>query len=123
MKTDILNKEDLDAFVKSFYKKLCIDDLLFPYFLKMDTEQKERFMFGMTKFWENLILFSGDYDGNPMEVHKNIHQQNPLEIKQFLRWNHIVHELVDEMFEGENAELLKQKAYSISTLIQLKLIK
>ena len=123
MKADIRFREDINDLVRAFYTAAEKDELLKAYFGVMEQEQKARFIKHLTDFWENLILFTGDYNGNPMEMHTQLHRRQPLSIMHFQRWNQLFQEVVDQMFEGKNAETIKQKAYSISAVIQMTIFK
>ncbi len=69
------------------------------------------------------LLFSGGYEGNPMQVHKNLHTKSPMTMQHFQRWNQLFSETVDDMYAGEKAELIKQRALSIAMVIQIHLFK
>jgi len=77
----------------------------------------------MYKFWENAIFYSGGYLGNPLIVHKHLNKLFPLTTEHFVEWNKLFLGTVDELFEGQNANLAKQRALSISTVMQLELFK
>ena len=123
MKADIRFREDINDLVRAFYANAEKDELLKLYFGDMTIAYKEQFIKSLTDFWENLILFTGDYNGNPMEMHTRLHSRQPLSIMHFQRWNQLFQEVVDDLFEGNNAEIIKQKAYSISAVIQMKIFK
>lgn len=40
----------------------------------------------------------------------------------FQQWIHLFNETVDELYQGEKAELIKKRAQSIATVMQIKLI-
>ena len=122
MKKDILKKEDIILLVDEFYQRIRKDDLLSPVFTfhVKDYAQHLKLMYD---FWENVIFYSGNYAGNPMSAHIKVHSETPLQIQHFVRWNMLFNETVDALFTGKNAELVKQKANSISAIIQLKIIK
>jgi hemoglobin len=46
----------------------------------------------------------------------------PLTKPHFKQWEKLFTETVDELFDGDNAILAKQRALSISTLMQVKII-
>jgi len=46
----------------------------------------------------------------------------PLTRAHFTRWNELFAQTVDELFEGTNAILAKQRALSISTVMQIKIL-
>jgi len=76
----------------------------------------------MYQFWENALFYTGGYKGNPMEIHQQLHQLVTLEAKHFNRWTDLFLSTVDELFEGDNAKLIKQRAISISTVMQVKIL-
>ena len=45
----------------------------------------------------------------------------PLNSKHFDQWNKLFNETVDEHFNGEKAKLIKQRALTISTVMQQKI--
>ncbi len=77
----------------------------------------------MYGFWENAIFYSGTYSGNPIFVHDRIHQIHPMKPAHFDRWVKLFLSNVDELFEGANTELAKQRAVSIATVMQIKIFK
>jgi hemoglobin len=76
----------------------------------------------MYDFWESLLFFTGSYTGNPMLVHGHLNRAANLTAGHFSEWLKIFTSTVDELFEGEKAELAKQRASSIATVMQLKLL-
>ncbi|MBU3676215.1 MAG: hemoglobin-like protein, partial [Chitinophagaceae bacterium] len=62
------------------------------------------------------------YAGNPMQVHKQLHQRSALTQAHLDEWVHWFHCTVDELFTGENAELAKQRAYSIAQVMAWKIV-
>lgn len=73
-------------------------------------------------FWNNMLFYTGGYYGNPLEVHKTMHHFKKLQRKHFDCWLQLFNETVDDLFEGEKAELAKQRALSIATIMQLKIL-
>jgi hemoglobin len=56
-----------------------------------------------------------------MQKHQELHKKSPMKMQHFQRWNQLFSHTVDELFEGEKAELIKQRASSISTVMQIKI--
>lgn len=123
MKTDIRFREDIDLLIRHFYLKISNDVLLKTYFSTFDAEKRERFIRGVTDFWENILLFTGDYNGNPMEVHSMLHQRQPMTELHFKHWNELFVQTLDSLFDGPKAEIMKYEAQKISLIIQGKLLK
>jgi hemoglobin len=55
-----------------------------------------------------------------MELHRHIHEKAAIEKKHFDQWLQLFTQTIDAHFEGPNATLMKQRAASIATLMQLK---
>lgn len=115
---DILTREDVVVFVDAFYAKVMNDELLSVYFLHHDLA---KLMPTMYDFWENTILYSGDYAGNPMESHKHVNEAHHLSSETFDRWMNLFKETLGEHFTGENANLALQRATSISKILLQKM--
>lgn len=119
MKTDILGRLELETLVNSFYEKVKADGLLGPLFAHVNWERHLPVMYA---FWENTLFFDGGYTGNPIKSHQALHQRTPLNPVHFQRWQELFAATVDELFSGEKAELAKQRAFSISTVMQIKIL-
>ena len=75
----------------------------------------------MYDFWETILFGQKGFKGNPMEVHFKLNKIHPLETEHFETWKNIFYETIDEHFEGEFADLAKQKAQSIADLMLYKI--
>ncbi|MEP6711657.1 MAG: group III truncated hemoglobin, partial [Ferruginibacter sp.] len=69
MKKDIQTRADIEQLVKAFYEKVATDKELGLIFLELAQENWETHLPAMYNFWENIILFTGTYEGNPMNLH------------------------------------------------------
>lgn len=122
MKKDIENKKDIQLLVNSFYEKVKADPVIGYIFNDIVKVNWERHLPVMYDFWENSLFFTGNYSGNPLESHKRLHKLAPLNAKHFDQWNKLFCLTVDELFEGAKASLAKQRAYSISTVMKIKIV-
>ncbi len=122
MKKDITNRSDIESLVQSFYIKVNKDDLLGHIFNQVAKVNWERHLPIMYDFWENLLFYTGNYHGNPMDLHKHLHQLSNLQAEHFNHWNSLFNQTVDELFSGDNALIAKQRAMKISTIIQAQLL-
>jgi hemoglobin len=69
------------------------------------------------------VLFqTGTYTGNPMIVHKKLNERHPLTSDHFSEWLKLFKGTVDELFEGSNAALIKQRADSIAVVMKMKIL-
>lgn len=122
MKTDIQNRNDIEWLVNCFYRKVLADSELGVIFEKVAKVNWSTHLPTMYNFWENIILFTGSYDGNPMQLHEHLHNIKHIKETHFDKWNKLFLATVDENFEGSNAELAKLRAINISSIIKKKLL-
>lgn len=123
MKKDISNRKDIKKLVDKFYDKVKIDTLIGPIFTEIIGSNWNKHLSAMYDFWENVVFFTGKYEGNPMAKHQVVHSKKTLRMEHFTRWLSLFTETVNELFEGKNTELIKQKALSIGTVMQVKLFR
>ena len=122
MKTDIENRKDIQLLINSFYDKVKTDPVIGFIFNDIMRVNWAKHLPVMYDFWENTLFYTGGYIGNPMEIHRQLNQVIPLSAQHFQQWTHLFTTTVDELFAGEKAALAKQRAISISTVIQVKIL-
>lgn len=122
MKKDIENKKDIQLLIDTFYKKVKEDNTIGYIFTDIAKVNWEKHLPVMYNFWENTLFYTGSYDGNPMELHKHLHKLMPLTKEHFKQWITLFNKSVDELFKGKNANLAKQRAFSIATVMQVKIL-
>ncbi|WP_298301162.1 group III truncated hemoglobin [Hydrotalea sp.] len=121
MKKDIENRSDIELLVNTFYAEVKKDTLLWPYFEHLTAAQWQKHVERMYLFWENALFYTGGYLGNPLQRHRKIYQKKKIDNKHFKRWLDLFVAVTDCFFEGEKANLAKQRAYNISVVMKLKL--
>ncbi|MBL0055954.1 MAG: group III truncated hemoglobin [Chitinophagaceae bacterium] len=121
MKKDIENRQDIELIVNRFYEKVTADPVIGFIFTDLAKVNWEQHLPVMYDFWENSLFYTGSYTGNPMELHKRLNRVLPLRDEHFDRWTLLFNSTIDELFTGEKAELAKQRAYSIATVIRIKI--
>jgi hemoglobin len=107
--------------VNKFYEKVRVDDTIGYIFEDIFKVNWDIHMEVMYNFWESVLFYTANYTGNPMIVHRQINNVVSLTPEHFKRWLQLFHATVDENFEGEKAELAKQRATSIATVMQMKI--
>jgi hemoglobin len=122
MKKDIESKREIELLVDAFYTKVKADELIGYIFTDIAKVNWEKHLPVMYSFFENMLFYTGSYTGNPMELHKHINSLYPLTAKHFERWSILFNSTVDELFSGEKAMLVKQRAKSISAVMQIKIL-
>jgi hemoglobin len=122
MKNDITTTADIQLLVNSFYDKVKTDEIIGYIFTDVVKVHWKKHLPVMYNFWENSLFYTGSYEGNPMELHKHLHHIMPLTAVHFNQWTKLFTSTVDELFEGKNANLAKQRAISIATVMQIKIL-
>jgi hemoglobin len=120
MKHDIKDREDIKLLIDAFYTKVRADDTIGYLFNEVAKVDWEHHLPRMYDFWENILFQTGGFKGNPMAAHVLLHQKSPLNAAHFQRWLQLFLTTVDELFKGDRTELIKQRARSIATMMQIK---
>jgi hemoglobin len=121
-KQDIRNRDDIAFLIRSFYEKVKRNENIGYIFNDVAKINWEHHLPIMYDFWENVVFQTGSYGRNTIGVHKNLHQLTPLTREHFSVWLSLWKETVDELFSGANAELIKQRATSIATVMQISIL-
>jgi len=121
MKRDIENREDLLLLVKEFYVKLFTDPSISYIFTDVAKTDLDHHLPILVDFWETVLFEGHSYTKNAMEPHMNMHQQSPFTKQHFTTWLTYFKGTVDELFEGNKAFEIKERATSIATIMQIKM--
>lgn len=121
MKRDIETREDLYKMLEAFYTKAFADEKISRFFTEVVPLNLETHLPVITNFWEAIVFNTQGYRKNVMEVHQHIHQLSNIKKEHLDRWVQLFTSNVDEHFEGPKATLMKQRAQSIATLMDIKL--
>ncbi|MBT8266217.1 MAG: group III truncated hemoglobin [Bacteroidia bacterium] len=120
-KKDITSREDIHFLVSTFYNKVRSDELLAPFFSGIEDwdEHLER----LTTFWESSLFLKTKYYGDPLKAHVKVDQEhgNTMGQEHFGQWMNLWYETVDQLFEGERAQMAKNRARKMSTFLYLKI--
>ena len=119
---DINQRKDIERLVDAFYEKVKLDQEIGPIFSDVAHVNWEKHLPVMYDFWENIIFQTGNYAGNPMTAHFKLHEKHPFTKAHFTRWLALFQETLNDNFEGQNTELARQRALSIATVMEIKLI-
>lgn len=121
MKTDIESRQDLVLFLEAFYEKAFADELIGFFFTDVVPLNLATHIPVIADFWESVVFNLRGYRKNVMEVHQHIHQLSSIKKEHLDRWVDLFSNTLDERFEGRNVELMKQRARSIATLMDIRL--
>ena len=120
---DIETKQDLEFLLSKFYSKLLSDETISYIFTDVAKIDLESHLPKIIDFW-NLSLFGkGDYSNNVMKIHLDLNAVENLNENHFKTWLNTFNMTIDENFSGKNAEIIKTKALSIATVMQIKIHK
>lgn len=111
---DIQTKVDIELFVNTFYGKVLKNQLLAPFFQRLDFEKH---LPKMVYFWSFVLLDEPGYTSSVTDKHMNM----PLKKEHFDVWLALFNATLDELFKGEKVELAKQRAAVIGWTIGNKL--
>lgn len=119
MKT-IDDRADVSLLVHTFYGRIRKDDFLGPIFNAHVDDWPEH-LDKLTDFWESNLFRIPKFRGNPPAAHRRVDQGEGYSITQehFGRWIQLWFETIDDLFEGERADLAKALARRMSTGIFL----
>ena len=120
-KTDIENRQDIELFIRAFYKKVIVDENIGIIFTQVVPMNWEHHIPLITDFWETLLLDNPVYKNNAMEVHYKLHTVFPLHKKHFDAWLMLFNLTLDEMFTRPVTQLAKKRAAGIAGLMEFKM--
>lgn len=118
---DIGSRNDIEFLVRGFYDKVIKDPaigFIFNDIIKVNWEVHLPIMYD---FWETILLHEIKYSNNTMGVHFEINRKIKLEEKHFNRWIELFTLTVDDLYQGEIAELAKKRAQSIAAVMLFKM--
>ncbi|WP_432672119.1 group III truncated hemoglobin [Flavobacterium sp. SM2513] len=118
MRKNIQTREDVTLLVHSFYAKIRKDAEIGHFFndtIKDWDEHLEK----LTDFWEMNLFGTRNFTGNPIETHIEFDRKfnGVISSHEFGIWLNHWFATIDELFEGENADILKRRARKMSTML------
>ena len=121
MKRDITNKEDLLQILSAFYNKAVADETIGHFFTHIIPLDIPTHLPVIAAFWDAVVFGKPGYSKNVMEVHQHIHQLSAITPQHLQHWVLLFTNTIDTFFEGDKATLMKQRATSIATMMNIKL--
>lgn len=97
---DLATRDDIAELVTRFYGDVATDDLLGPVFNEIAGVNWAVHEETLIEFWSRLLLGESGYDGNPLEKHRRIHEQQAFTDAQFDRWLELFQRTVDASWSG-----------------------
>ena len=119
-KTDIKNRADIEKIVSVFYSRVKEDAAISYFFNDVAKTNRENHLPKMCDFFENILFSSGDYEGNPMLAHEELHKKSEVKENHFQHWGTMFDATVDELFEGVKADEIKLRSANIAIAMMQK---
>ena len=121
MKNDITSRNDIEQIIVRFYELSFLDERLGKIFKEISPLHLETHIPLVTDFWEGILLDGDQYRGNVTEKHFNVNKLTTLTKTDFDNWYSYWEKAVNELFEGEKAEMAKFRARSIADIMSYKM--
>ena len=119
---DITDRADIELLMNTFYGRLLADENINYIFTDVAKIDMKTHMPILADFWESVLLNKNVYHNNAMKIHMELNDKTPLTKTHFDIWLQHFNTTVDELFEGDVALLAKQRAKSVATLMQIKIV-
>ncbi len=119
--TDIENRSDIDKLIHEFYAKIMVDEQIGYFFTEVVKLDLDHHLPKIADFWETTLFHQAKYKGNPITPHVAMHKKSPMTKAHFDRWVEVFCQTIDELFSGTKAELAKQRAHSVATVMLIKI--
>ena len=118
---DIETKQDIERMLLQFYRKAFADDLIGHFFTEVFPLNLDVHVPAIAAFWESIVFDSHTYSRNVMQAHEHVSSLSRIRTEHLDRWVHLFHQTVDEHFSGDRAGLMKQRARSVATLMDIRI--
>ena len=122
MKPDITSRNDIKLIISQFYKKLLVDENMIPFFEDIVANNSlDHHLEIITDFWNDIIFNTTTYKNNTMQKHLDKNKFVAFKKEHFLIWTSYFLDTIDSYFNGDNAHIMKNRARSIATVMQVKM--
>lgn len=118
---DIETRSDCELLVRAFYGRALVDPVIGFLFSDVAKLDLEAHVPRITNFWDTILLGARSYGGGAFRPHLELNFKVPLTRGHFDRWLHLWSMTVDELFEGERAELAKAHAIRVAAAFESRL--
>lgn len=121
---DIQNREDVALLVNTFYTKVRANDELGPIF-NSAIKDWDSHLIHLTNFWESQLFRKNVFSGNPLKKHVEVDENNNNQLTNdlFGLWLQFWLGTIDELFEGELANLAKDRARNIASFMFMEIFR
>lgn len=120
-RSDLRGRPEIEQLVNRFYERVRGDEVLGFIFQDVAGTNWTTHLPKMYAFWETVLFRSGAYSGNPVDAHAKLVPLTTMGRGQFDHWLELFRSTVDELFEGPNAEHIKNCAADMANVIHGKI--
>lgn len=118
---DIINREDIELLVNSFYDKIRADTTIGYIFNDVAAVDWIIHLPKMYSFWETVLLGKMNFKGNPMVTHIQMSGTTEMNQAHFDQWLKLWNATIDEHFKGTVSTEAKQRGKNIAGLMLHKI--
>lgn len=124
MRKEIENRADVNFLVHQFYAKIRADQEIGFYFNTI-IKDWDAHLEKLTDFWETNLFGIRKFKGNPIVAHNKVdqHFNGQITANEFGIWLNYWFQTLDELFEGENVTVLKDRARRMGSFFYLNMFK
>lgn len=120
-KQDIINRQDVELIVNTFYDRVRSNETLGYIFDDVMHTNWDKHLPKMYDFWENILFQTGKYNGRPFPPHVQVNEKVTLTNHHFDTWLQLFERTTDDLFEGTKATEIKFRASSIKQIFNGKI--
>lgn len=118
---DITTRKDIECLMRSFYHEAFSNAIIGDFFTKVVSLDLETHLPHIIDFLDAQLFRKGTYKKNVLQIHKDLSGKKNFEKIHFDTWLSLFNKTVDDSFKGEKADLIKTRALSIATVMQIKI--
>jgi hemoglobin len=115
--SDIVDRADVERFVRDFYRQAAMDDLLGPVFAATEMNWNAHIE-TLVDFWSWQLFGNRGYAGNPLRAHASVDARTPFEAEHYERWLELFEGTIDNSFSGPVADLAKARARKMAAALR-----
>lgn len=122
MLNDIESRKDIMLLVTNFYTQVRENEMLGPIFNPIIQNWDEH-LEHIGDFWEGMIFQKPLFKGNPVKAHvlADAFHNHAITQLHFHEWLTLWHSTVNSLFQGDHAELVKNKARNIASHLNIRI--
>lgn len=120
-KPDLDSREHVERFVEQFYQRLLDDKAIAPIFLDVAAVDLDKHLPHIKDYWCKLLLGERGYQRHTMNIHRQLHDKQPLEPADFDCWLGHFRASLDSGYSGPQTEKARRIAVSVAANMEKSL--